>query len=154
MEFISRQSTRGQRRNQSTWPGHRLDAIASGDRSPNYSFTRITDSRRSGVGNQGHLFAPPKAFQNLLAPACLIELEVAQQRLRNPEVFQQLPGTPGILSRDDIAFLQSANSTEGYVLEVPDGSSHQVKSAGGQWWQSSFHRPFTCRCRARCCGRI
>ena len=54
-------------------------------------------------------------------------------------MFQQLPGMPRILGGDHVALAQDAERAERDVLEVANRRGHEVKRAGGEWWQSGVH---------------
>ena len=117
--------------------GHRLDAQAGRNGGLHDAFARIADARTARVRDQRDFFAAPQAFDDFLAALRLVELEIAQQRLGNSEMLQQLSGVPRVLGRHHVALLERAQRAQRDVLQVADRRGDQVKRAGRQRWR--FH---------------
>ena len=69
----------------------------------------------------------------------LVELEIAQQRLGDAEMFEQLAGMPRVLGGDDVTLAQDAERAERDVLEVANRRGDEVKRAGGERRQCGVH---------------
>src|ERR1035438_7174243 len=111
MKLLGRQSAGRQRGHQRAWPRHRLDAQGRRDRRVDHPLARIADAWAAGIGHQRDLLPAPQSLDDLLATPGLIELEVAQQRLGDAEMLQQLPCPARILRRHHVAFLERAQRT-------------------------------------------
>ena len=53
-----------------------------------HAFARIADTRTAGVGDQRDLLPTTQPFDDFFAPPGFIELEITEQRLGDPEMFQ------------------------------------------------------------------
>ena len=80
-----------------------------------------------------------EAFDDFLAAPGFVELKIAEQRLGDAEMFEQLSRVARVLGGDHVAFLQYAQRVQGDVLEVADGRGDQIKRARHERWQ--LHAP-------------
>src|SRR5207249_2277411 len=117
MKLFGPQPAGGQSCHQRARPWNRLNSKTSVDRRLHDSFTGITDARTPRVRHQGNFLAALKALKDFLAPPGFIELEIAEQGLGNAQKLQQLAGPARVLRGDQVALLQSADGSQGYVLQ-------------------------------------
>src|SRR2546427_11621157 len=94
MEFMRLQTTGGQSGDERARPWHRLDPKARSNGCLHHSLTRITNAGCPRISHQCHLLAASQALEKFLTAFGFIEFEIAQQRLGNIKVFQQLAQAP------------------------------------------------------------
>src|SRR5258706_15734405 len=140
MEFIRRQAARREAGDERAWAGHGFDAETGGDGGFHHAFTRIADAGTAGVRDQRDLLPAPEPFDDLLAAFGLVELKIAQERLADAEMFQQLPGMPRVLGGNHVALAQDTKRAERDVLQVANPRGHEAKRAGGERWPRSGPR--------------
>ena len=132
VEGFGRQSAGRQTGHQRAGSGNGLYPKPCGQNFGHDAFSRIADSRRSGVGHQGHGLATAQSVEDLRAASGLIETEIADHLFSKPEVGQQLAGVPGVFGGDHRALPKHPQRPEGDVLQVSDGCGHQVQRSGNQ----------------------
>src|SRR6185437_474845 len=103
VKFGGWQTARGQRADQCAGAGHGFHSMAGGKRRFDDPFAGVADARTPGIGDQSDLFASAQSFDDLLGAPGFVELEVTQQRLRDPEMTQELSGVAGVFGSDDVA---------------------------------------------------
>ena len=118
---------RGQHRRGARHGLHR-DAAFNGR--PHQAVARVGDQRRTRIGHQRHHRARAQARRQLLAAPGLVVVVVADGRLGDTIVVQQLAGLPGVLAGDEVGLLERAHRAIGDVFQVSDGGGDQVEQAG------------------------
>lgn len=117
-----------------------FDAEPCGDDLGDHAGARVGDSGGAGVGDEGHGGAGAEAVGDLGRAAGLVEPEVGDHGLPDVEVLEELAGVTGVLGGDKVALAEDAEGAQGDILEVPDGGSDEVESAGDERWRSGgFH---------------
>lgn len=71
--------------------------------------------------------SPENPLDEPLPAFPLVVLVIADHRLGNAEVVEQLEGYAGILRCDKVTFLEDCNRPGGQVAEVADRRSNQIK---------------------------
>src|ERR1035441_10012319 len=100
MKLLRRQPARGEAGDERARTGHRFHAETGGDGGFHHALTGIADAGTAGVRDQRDLLAAPEPLDDLLAAPGLVELEIAQQRLADAEVLEQLPRMPRVRSEE------------------------------------------------------
>ena len=139
VEFVRRQATGGERRDQCARPRHRFDAEARRNRRLDYTFAGIADAGTAGIRDQRDFFAAPETFDDFLAASGFVELKIAEQRFGDAEMLQQSPGVARVLGGGDVALAQHAQRAQRDVLEVANGRGDEVKRPGYERRQCSVH---------------
>ncbi|EKD34791.1 MAG: hypothetical protein ACD_75C02184G0001 [uncultured bacterium] len=103
---------------------------------------RIGDAGGAGVADQGDILAFLQAEDDLCAPFRLFFPVIADQRRRDPEVGEELPGVPGVLGSDEIDLLEDPQGPQGNVFEIADRGGHDEKGAGGFGGREGHHDGF------------
>ena len=80
-----------------------------------------------------------KPLEDFLAALSLVEPEIADQWLGELEMLEEAAGAPGIFGRNHVALFESADRSEGHVLQVANGRGNQVEGSRGERWQGCFH---------------
>ena len=127
MKFLAGQAAGSQSGDQRTGAGNGLDPETRRHGIGHHPFPRITDSGTAGIGDQGHLLAPAETVEDLGRPTGFVETKVADHRLAESEMGQQLAGVSRVLGDDDVALLQHTQGAQGDVLQVPDRGGDQIQ---------------------------
>jgi hypothetical protein len=87
----------------------------------------IADARKSRIGDDGDMFARSELLDELGSAAGFIVLVIADERLADLVMAQEVSGVPGILAGDDVRALQRLERAQGDVPEIPNGRSDERK---------------------------
>ena len=87
----------------------------------------IADSRRTGVRYQRAGLACQQPGQNGLSRRRPVVLVIADQRLFDVEVIQQLDGHAGVLGGDKVRLRQRLHGAGGEVPQIADGRGDQIQ---------------------------
>jgi len=69
----------------------------------------------------------PQSLQQVFASFGLVESEIAQQRLGNAEMFEQLSSAPRVFRCHDIALSECSQRAQGNIFEVANWCRDQIK---------------------------
>ena len=89
--------------------------------------SRIADGRGTGVGDQRARFAGEQTLQNSLTRRSAVVLVVADQRLFDVKMVQQLHADAGVLRRDEVRPGQCLRGAGRKVAQIADGRGHQIQ---------------------------
>ena len=140
VEFPRWQAAGGQRSNQRCRTGHRFDPQPGFERRSDHTFTRVANAGAAGISNQRDFFAGAQPGKDFLAPSGFIELKIADEGFGDFEMFEELACPACVFSRDQIAFLKSAQRAKRDILEVANWCRDQIKRTGRKWRRSGSHR--------------
>ena len=88
---------------------------------------RIADGRGTGIGDQRARFAGEQTLQNGLTRRSAVVLVVADKRLFDVKMVQQLHADAGVLRRDEVCLGQRFCGAGREVAQVADGRGHQIQ---------------------------
>ena len=99
-----------------------------------------SDEAMAGIGDEGHACIADEGnggtvFHGQDEFGCagdLVVFVVADQRLMDVVVIEELQGVAGIFAGDLVHFLEDAQGAECDVLEIANGSGHEVEAALGR----------------------
>ena len=119
-----------QRGNGGAWARDGTDWNAIGNTKCDHILARIGNGGRARIGHQRAGFAGEQPRKNFLPGLCPVVIVVADERLVDAQVVEQLQGDACVLGTDEIGILQRLPHAGGNVLEVSNGSGNQIKRAG------------------------
>ena len=91
----------------------------------------VGDERHAGVADKGDICALLEGEHEFRGASQFIVLVVADERLANVVVGEELLGVAGVLAGDLVHFLEDAESAEGDVFEIANGGADEIEAAGG-----------------------
>ena len=87
----------------------------------------IADAGKPRVGDDGDVFSGGEFFDEFGGAARFVVLVVADERLADFKVREQMPAVPGVFARDQIHRLQNLQRAERDVAEISDGCGDEVE---------------------------
>ena len=96
---------------------------------PHQILSGIRHSGGARVRHQGAGFPRQQPGEDGLSGGDVVVLVVADQRLFDVEVVQELDGHPGVLRGDEIRIFQGLHGSGGEVSQIADGGGHQIECA-------------------------
>ena len=139
VDFVGGQTAAGETGDESAGAGNGFDAATGGEGGADDSLAGIADAGCASIRNERNFLALLEAIDDFLAAFGFIEFEVAEERLFDFEMLEELAGVACVFGGDDIAFAKGAESAEGDVLEVADGGRHEIERSCGKRGQVLLH---------------
>ena len=93
---------------------------------PHQILAGIADGRGPGVRHQRTRLPGQQPGQNGLPGGGPVVLVVADQRLFDVEMVQQLHGHTGVFGGDEVCLLQGLHPTGGQIPQIADGGGYQI----------------------------
>ncbi|MDB6153544.1 MAG: hypothetical protein JWL90_1997 [Chthoniobacteraceae bacterium] len=97
------------------------------DARPQEPMPRIGNARHARIGDDGDLFSQLEAGKQFLGPARFVMSMIAQKRLFDLKMTQQIAGVPGIFRRDDVDKFEGLKRPQRDVPEIADRRGNEVK---------------------------
>ena len=91
----------------------------------------VGDERHASVADESDACALLEGEDEFGGASEFVVFVVADERLANVVVSEELLGVAGVFAGDLIHFLEDANSAKGDVLEVANGRTNEIQAAGG-----------------------
>src|SRR5712692_8396327 len=91
---------------------------------------RIRDQRRPGIGNKRDVQTGFDLIYEFTSALAFIMFVIADGRLRDLIMRQELSSVPGVFASDEIDFFENAQRTEGDVFQITYRRSDDVE---GTW---------------------
>ena len=85
----------------------------------------IADAGQAGVGDDGDAFAGGEFFDQLRGAPRFVVFVIADERLVDLEVPEQIPGVPRVFAGDEIDALEHLQRAQRDVPEIADGSGDE-----------------------------
>ena len=132
MKLVRRQAAGRQRCDERARTRDSFDTLPRRHRRTHDALAGVADARCARIRDERDLLAALQPFNYLLGALGLVELEVAEERLADFKMFQQLPRAARVLRRHHVALPQHAQGAQRDVLQVADGRGNQIERAGNQ----------------------
>ncbi len=129
-----------QRRQERRGAGNRHHANVMADRQRHQPIAGIAHAGRSGIGDQRNVVTVFQVHHQFGRSRQLVVFVIADRRLLDAVVVEQLDGLPGIFAGDQVHFLQRVQSAQSNVFEIADGSADKVEGAGSNSFALPAHR--------------
>ena len=130
-ELVRRQARCRQRGQYSRWARYRHNRKSTLNGGGYDAISGIRHERRSGVANQRYGLAARKRFNQFLAAGCFVVLVIADERLANFEMIQQLARLPRIFARNQRHFLpQNTKGPLSDIFQISNWGRDQVQGGG------------------------
>jgi hypothetical protein len=81
----------------------------------------VADPRQAGVGDESDVSPGGEVFDEFGGAARFVVFVVADERLRDREMAQEISGMARVFAGDDVGALQHLQRAERDVAESPDG---------------------------------
>jgi hypothetical protein len=127
MKFVRGKPTGGEGSDKRARSRHGLDSKARVEDGANDAVAWITDARAARVGHESKPLLLLETFQDLGGATGFIEMKATQEWLVNLVVMEESSRVACVFRDDDVALAQRPKRAQGDVLQVADGSCHEVK---------------------------
>jgi putative FmdB family regulatory protein len=157
-KLFVRQARSGKGSEQRGWAGDRYDGNVVAEAESDQAMAWIGDERHAGVADESDFRALFQREHQFGRAGQFVVFVVADQRLVNVVVGEELLGVARILARDLVHFLEDAQGAKRDVLEIADRRSDEIQAAGRGFrirrGSLRVHaQESSMRCRSSRCGR-
>jgi putative FmdB family regulatory protein len=129
-KFFVGKARSGKGSEQRGWAGDRDDGNVVAQAERDQAVAGIGDQRHSGVADESDFRALLQGQHEFGCAGQLVVFVVADERLVNVVVREELLGVAGILAGDLVHFLEHADGAQRDVLEIADGRPDKIEAAG------------------------
>ncbi len=99
----------------------------------NEAVAGVRDERHTGVADQSNLCALLHGNNQFRRAGQFIVFVIADERLVNVIVREELLGMPRVFAGDLIDFLEDTDGAKGDVFEIADRRADEIEAAAGCW---------------------